>query len=63
MVPSLHWLLLLGVLQGLWAQDHEEEEEDEMMTSKKKSKLHSLDSVVQNGKRKLCSLWFTEIKS
>ncbi|XP_031147367.1 collagen alpha-1(XXVIII) chain-like isoform X1 [Sander lucioperca] len=59
MVPSLHWLLLLWGLQGLWAQDYEEDYEEEVVTTKKKSRLNPSNSIPQNGKSLIdedCSL-------
>ncbi|KAM6893946.1 uncharacterized protein FYW49_020281 [Xenentodon cancila] len=50
MVPSLHWLLLLWRLQGLWAQNYDEDDEDELVTVKKKNKLFSANSLSQNSK-------------
>lgn len=51
MVPSLHWLLLLWGLQGIWAQDYEEDyEEEEVVPPRRKSKQSSFNSVPQNGK-------------
>lgn len=50
MLASVHWLLLLGGLQGLWAQDYEEDYEEEVVAPKKKNKLYSPNSISQNGK-------------
>lgn len=58
MVPSLHWLLLLWGLQGLWAQDYEEDYEEEVVTTKKKSRLNPSNSIPQNGKCKSKVLFF-----
>lgn len=52
MVPSLHWLLLLWGLQGLWAEKIEEKYEGGMRTEKKKRQLPS-NYIAQNGKCKL----------
>eukprot|EP00064_Thunnus_orientalis_P013811 superscaffoldBa00002304_g13851 len=57
MVPSLHWLLLLWGLQGLWAQDYEDSEE--VVTTRKKNKVYPSNSIPQNGKSLIdedCSL-------
>ncbi|XP_061571724.1 collagen alpha-1(XXVIII) chain-like [Cololabis saira] len=60
MLPSLHWLLLLLRLQGLWAQYYDEEDdEDEVVTVKRKNKVFSSNSLSQNGKNAVnedCSL-------
>ncbi|KAK2880275.1 collagen alpha-1(XXVIII) chain-like isoform X2 [Channa argus] len=49
MLLSLHWLLLLLGLQGLWAQDYEEDYEEEVVTTKKKNKLSASKSILQSG--------------
>lgn len=50
MVPSLHLLLLLWGLPGLWAQEHDYEEE--VVTPRKKNRLSPSNSLPQNGKCK-----------
>lgn len=61
MVPSLHWILLLWGLQGLWAEDYDDDPEEEVVTSKKKNKLFSSNLVPQNGKLKGSELSFSFI--
>ncbi|XP_034461875.1 collagen alpha-1(XXVIII) chain-like isoform X2 [Hippoglossus hippoglossus] len=50
MVPSLLWLLMLGGLQGLWAQDYDEDYEEEVVTIKKKNKLYPSNSIPEKSK-------------
>lgn len=52
MAPSLHWLLLLWGLQGLWAQQYEVEYEEEGTTTRTKTQQRPSNFITQNAKCK-----------
>lgn len=52
MVPSLHWLLLLWGLQGLWAEQYEEDSREQVVATRRRSKSYSSNFIPQNGKGK-----------
>ncbi|XP_077410711.1 uncharacterized protein LOC144040414 [Vanacampus margaritifer] len=48
LMPSVHWLLLLWGLQGLWAQDYRGYEDQ--VTTKRKNRQYTSNYVPHNGK-------------